>query len=165
MNNTPFDLSVDKENKIVHITRVFDAGLDLVWDAWTTAELLDKWWAPRPFVSRTKYMNFENGGKRFYAMVSPEGQERWQMQQYSAIDPKTTFKMYSNFSDKDGNLDEPGSDWTFTFTEENDKTTVGIAIKNESLARMEKMIEMGFAQGFAATMQQLNDMLPAWAGK
>jgi len=159
-SNRLFDFSVDRENQTVHIVREFNAGLDLVWEAWTTAELLDKWWAPKPFASKTKYMNFEVGGRRFYAMVSPEGMERWAIQTFRSISPKTNFQMTSVFADKDENPDLPGSDWDLTFSEQNGTTRVSIAIKNESLARMEKMIEMGFKEGFAMGLQQLDDLLP-----
>ncbi|MBT1582481.1 SRPBCC domain-containing protein, partial [Klebsiella pneumoniae] len=74
------DFKVDKAAKTVEITAVFDAGLDLVWDAYTKPELLDRWWAPKPFVSKTKTMDFRVGGRRFYAMVSPEGHEKWSVQ-------------------------------------------------------------------------------------
>ena len=77
MSDLKFDFKVDKAQKKVCITREFEADLDLVWDAFTQAELLDQWVAPAPFKARTKYMNFVVGGKRFYAMVSPEGQEGW----------------------------------------------------------------------------------------
>ncbi|MDB5087036.1 MAG: hypothetical protein JWR09_1030, partial [Mucilaginibacter sp.] len=58
-NDLLFDFSVNKENKTVHILREFNATLELVWKAWTTAELLDQWWAPKPLASKTKFMNFE----------------------------------------------------------------------------------------------------------
>ena len=71
---------VDKETKTVSITKEFDASRDMVWDAYTKPELLDQWWAPKPMTSRTTAMDFEVGGRRFYAMVSPEGAERWVVQ-------------------------------------------------------------------------------------
>lgn len=161
-----FDFSIDKENKTVHIVREFSAGLDLVWEAWTTAEILDQWWAPKPYTSRTKYMNFENGGRRFYAMVSPDGQElSWAIQKFSSIRPKTNFSMSSNFADKDENLQVPGSDWDLSFSEQNGTTTVRITIVNESRERMERMIEMGFKEGFTAGLQQLNELLSSSAKK
>src|SRR5689334_24526223 len=88
-NTLVFDFTVDKATKTVYITREFDADLSLVWDAFTKAELLDQWVAPKPFVSKTKFMDFKVGGRRFYAMVSPEGHERWAVQKYISISPKT----------------------------------------------------------------------------
>lgn len=154
-----FELSIDKESKTVVITREFDAGLELVWDAFTTAELLDQWVAPKPWLSRTKHMDFKEGGRRFYAMVSPEGMERWAVQRYLSINPKTHFKMFNAFADKDENLELPGSEWDYQFSEQNGRTIVRITIYNESLARLEKMIEMGFTEGFKMSMKNLEALL------
>lgn len=156
-----FDFTLDKENKTVYITREFDAELSLVWDAFTKAELLDQWVAPKPFMSRTKYQDFKVGGQRFYAMVSPEGHERWAIQRYTSISPKTNFKMFNTFADKDENPELPGSEWDYTFSEHNGITKVNITIYNESLARLEKMIEMGFTEGFKMSMVNLEDLLSA----
>src|SRR5688572_1861824 len=166
MNTTLlFDFTVDKATKTVFITREFDAPLSLVWDAYTKQEILDQWWAPKPWSSKTKFMNFEVGGRRFYAMVSPEGQERWAIQKYISISPKTNFKLFNAFADKDENPELPGSDWDYTFSEHNGKTTVRIAIYNESLARMEKMIEMGFKEGFTMSLTNLENVLATLSGK
>jgi uncharacterized protein YndB with AHSA1/START domain len=158
-NNPLFDFIVDKSTKTVFVKREFAAPLSLVWDAFTKQEILDQWWAPHPFMSKTKSMNFEVGGRRFYAMVTPEGHERWAIQKYTSISPKNNFKMLNTFADKDENPELPGSDWDFNFSEQNETTTVNIIIKNESLERMEKMIEMGFTEGFAATLQQADELL------
>jgi uncharacterized protein YndB with AHSA1/START domain len=164
-NNLLFDLTVDKTAKKVFITREFDADLSLVWDAFTKAEILDQWVAPKPWSCKTKYMDFKVGGKRLYAMVSPEGQERWAIQEYTSITPKTNFKMFNAFADKDGNPELPGSDWDYTFSEQNGNTKVRIAIYNESLARMEKMIEMGFAEGYKMSMNNLENVLATLSRK
>ena len=53
-----------------------------------------------PVSSKTKFMDFKVGGRRFYAMVSPEGQERWAIQKYTSISPKTNFKFFNAFADE-----------------------------------------------------------------
>lgn len=153
------DLTVDKEAKTVTITAEFDARRDLVWEAYTSPELLDKWWAPKPYTSRTKEMNFEEGGKRFYAMVSPEGQEHWALQQYKTITPKTNFTLFNAFADAEGNPQMPGSDWDLRFEEDAGKTKVTIRIYNDSLERMEQLLAMGFKEGITATHAQLKELL------
>src|SRR5580704_274228 len=102
-NDLLFDFIVDKTIKTVFINREFDADLSLVWDAFTKAELLDQWVAPKPWTSKTKYMDFKVGGRRFYAMVSPEGNEGWAIQEFTSITPKTNFKYHNAFADKDEN--------------------------------------------------------------
>ena len=157
--NLQFDFTVDKTTKTVFVTREFAADISLVWDAFTKQEILDQWWAPKPWSSKTKYMDFKVGGRRFYAMVSPEGQERWSLQKYTSISPKTNFKFFNAFADKDENPELPGSDWDLNFSEQNGTTTVRVSIYNESLVRMEKMIEMGFSEGFKMTLNSLEDLL------
>ena len=153
------DFTVDKTTKTVTFSREFDADLSLVWDAYTKQEILDQWWAPKPWTSKTKFMDFEVGGRRFYAMVSPEGEEHWSIQTYTSISPKTNFKLLNAFSDKDQNPELPGSEWDLTFSEQNGKTTVRIRIYNESLVRLEKMLEMGFKEGTAMTLKNLEELL------
>jgi hypothetical protein len=92
-------------------------------------------------------------------MISPEGYERWAIQRYTSITPKTNFKMFNTFADKDENPELPGSDWDYTFSEQDGKTKVNIVIYNESLARMEKMIEMGFIEGFKMSVNNLDNWL------
>ena len=158
MNNMLFDFTVDKSTKTVFINREFDADLPLVWDAFTKAELIDQWIAPKPMISKTKYQDFKVGGKRFYAMVSPEGQERWAIQEYTSITPKTNFKMYNAFADAAENPELPGSEWNHTFSEQNGKTTVSIIIYNESLERLERILD-GFTQGMKMSLSNLENLL------
>ena len=159
-NSLLFDFTVDKATRMVFVKREFNAGLSLVWDAFTKQEILDQWWAPKPFTSKTKYMDFKVGGRRFYAMVSPDGQEvGWQIQDFTSISPKTNFKYFSVFADKDENPQLPGSNWDLNFSEQNGITKVSISIHNESLERMEKLLEMGFEEGFTAALNDLEQLL------
>jgi uncharacterized protein YndB with AHSA1/START domain len=157
-NQLMFEFTVNREKKTIYIKRQFDASLDAVWDAFTRSELLDQWVAPAPFTAKTKYMNFVEGGKRFYAMISPEGEEKWAIQQFSAINPKNQFKMHNAFADKDENPELPGSEWDYQFLEQNGITTVQITIFNPSFERMERLLE-GFKLGFTASLENLKKLL------
>lgn len=160
MNTTTslFNFAVDKSTKTCNISMQFDAEPSLVWDAFTKPELLDQWYAPKPFISKTKHMEFKVGGRRFYAMVSPDGTESWAIQRYTAITPKTNFKIFNVFADRDENPKPPGSEWDLTFTEHEGGTKVEISIYNESLERLESLLE-GFKLGMAATYENLKDLL------
>lgn len=110
-------------------------------------------------------MDFRVGGRRFYAMVSPEGAERWVLQKFNSITPKTNFKLFNAFADADENPDLPGSDWNFDFIDQNGTTTVSISIYNESLERLERMIEMGFREGTEAHLKNLEELLESLQSK
>ncbi|MGC4021884.1 MAG: SRPBCC domain-containing protein [Cyclobacteriaceae bacterium] len=162
-----FDFTVDKAKKTVFVNREFDADLQLVWDAFTKAEILDQWWAPKPWMSRTKLMDFKVGGRRFYAMVSPEGQEFWSVQEFTSISPITNFKMRDSFSDKDQKINtELTSQWNLNFSEQNGHdghrgSKVSISITHDTLASLEKILEMGFEGGFRMCLENLDQYIAA----
>jgi len=157
-SNLLMNFTVDKENKTVNVKREFDASLSNVWAAWTEPEILDQWWAPAPFKSKTTKMEFKEGGRRLYAMISPDGQERWSFFDYSSISPKTNFKHSSTFCDANENPDPNlgSSYWSVSFSEQGDLTIVDIAIRRNSLAELERVIEMGFKEGFTIAMEGLD---------
>lgn len=163
-NNLLFDFTVNKSTKTVHIKREFNAALSLVWDAFTKAALIDQWIAPKPMIAKTKYQDFKVGGKRFYAMVSPEGNERWALQQYTSITPKTNFKMFNVFADKDENPELYASEWDHNFSAENGTTIVNITIYNESLERLEMILE-GFTTGMSMSLSNLEQLLASLSKK
>jgi len=161
MNNLLFDFTVDKATNTVLVIREFAAELPLVWDAFTKQEILDQWWAPLPWKSKTKNMTFEVGGRRFYAMVSPEGEEHWAIQDFTSISPKDNFQFKDAFADKEENINEqmPSAKWNLDFAENTGITTVKISIKHEKLADLEMHIQMGFKEGFTMTLNELDNLL------
>jgi uncharacterized protein YndB with AHSA1/START domain len=160
-SNLLFDFTVDKTTNTVFVNREFAADLSLVWDAFTKQEILDQWWAPKPWKSRTKFMDFKVGGRRFYAMTSPEGQEHWSIQEFTSISPTTNFKFLSAFTDNDENINDelPSSKWDLNFSERNETTSVSIIIKLKTSADLEKYIQMGFKEGFTMTLNGLEKLL------
>lgn len=159
--NLLMTFTVDKENITVNVKREFNASLANVWSAWTEPEILDQWWAPAPYKSKTKSMEFKVGGRRLYAMVGPENLERWSFFDYTSISPKTNFKHSATFCDADANPDPNlgSSYWDITFSEKGDSVIVDIAIKRNSLSELEKIIEMGFKEGFTIALQGLDKIL------
>ncbi|MDZ4810896.1 MAG: SRPBCC domain-containing protein [Bacteroidota bacterium] len=160
-NNLLFDFIVDNATNTIFVNREFAAELPLVWDAFTKPEILDQWGAPEPWTAQTISIDFKAGGRRFYKMVSPEGQEHFSVQDFSYISPKSNFKYISGFSDKDENINPEfyGSENNLDFSEANGVTTVRITIKYKSLAILEMMIEKGFKEGFTMTLNKLEKLL------
>jgi uncharacterized protein YndB with AHSA1/START domain len=156
-----FDFSVNKENNTIHITREFDANLELVWQAWTTAELLDKWWAPKPYRTETKSLDFREGGRWLYAMISPENEKQWCKADYDKINISKSISWLDAFCDRNGdeNSEFPRSYWTNIFTEVNGITTVNVTLQHNRLEDIEMLIKMGFKEGFTMGLQNLDELL------
>ncbi|KXK40195.1 MAG: Activator of Hsp90 ATPase 1 family protein [Bacteroidetes bacterium OLB9] len=161
MKNLLFDFIVDKDSSTVFVNREFAADISLVWDAFTKQEILDQWWAPQPWVSKTIKMDFKEGGQRFYAMVGPEGQEHYSIELYTLIKPQMDIHWESYFADKDENInkDFPSSEWELKFSEQRGICKVNIVIKHKTLADLEMHIQMGFKEGFTATLNYLENLL------
>ncbi|MFN8145558.1 MAG: SRPBCC domain-containing protein [Bacteroidia bacterium] len=162
-NNISFDFTVDKETKTVFITRTFDAGLSLVWEAFTKPELLDQWGAPEPWKTETLRMDFKVGGRRFYKMISPDGQEFYSVQDFTSITPKTNYKYISGLSDKEENLhpDFYGSENDLTFNESNGITNFRMTIKYKDLNTLEMMANEMFKQGMKLALDIVEKLLAA----
>lgn len=160
-NSLIFNFKVNKENNSVNVEREFAADLDLVWDAWTKPEILDQWWAPKPYVNKTKSMDFREGGTWLYAMISPENETHWCKNDYLKIDAKKSYTGLDAFCDENGNtnMEMPRTEWTNTFKQTGDKTLVTISATYKSLADLEMVIEMGFKEGFTMGLNQLDELL------
>jgi len=156
-----FNFVVDKENLAIKVERSFDAPLDLVWSAWTEAEILDQWWAPNPWKAETKSMDFSEGGRWLYAMVGPEGEKHWDLKKFSTIVPRISFTYRSVFCDENGTVNPAasGSTWVNSFAENKGVTLVTNNIQCDSLAHLEAHIKMGFKEGFTMGLNNLEEWL------
>jgi len=171
-NNLLFDFRVDKTINTVFINRELAAELSLVWDAFTKPEILDQWGAPAPWTTQTISMNFKVGGRRFYKMISPEGQEYFSVQDFTSISPKTNFKYISGMSDKDENINPEfyGAQNNLDFSEANGPdsyrvTTFRMNIKYKDLATLEMMANDRFKEGFTMTLNILEKLLTTLSQK
>lgn len=159
--NLLFDFSVNKENRTIHVKREFSAALRLVWQAWTTAELLDLWWGPKPWRAETKSMDFSEGGHWLYAMVGPAGERHWSRVNYLAIHKEESFTAIDGFCDEQGKMNPqfPQNRWENNFAAKGDHVQVDIQLSFDTLEDLEKIIEMGFQEGFTMGLQQLDELL------
>lgn len=167
-SNLLFDFTVNKENKTIYVKREFDAEIQLVWDAWTKAELLDQWWAPAPLKNQTKYMDFRKGGYWLYTMLDENGErvklndeEIWSKLSYISIENKESFTAKDGFCDENGIIIPAYAQnlWETKFTETNNHVLVSITSTFDKLEDLEQTIEMGFKEGFTMGLNQLDKLL------
>ena len=161
--NLLYDFKVDKANNTILITREFAADLDLVWDAFTKAEILDQWFAPKPWQARTKEMDFREGGRWLYSMISPENVSAgWSLVEFIEIQPKSSFSTRNTFSDENGNPTTKGFSLVKnSFKEGTETTTVYVEKKFDDLSTLEKVVSMGFMEGMSAAFGNLDEYLLA----
>lgn len=162
MNNTlRFDFEVDEQSHTVRVAREFAAPLNRVWAAWTTATLLDQWWAPKPYKAKTKALDLRPGGHWLYAMTAPDGTEHWSRAVYETVTPETAIAYDDAFCDASGNVTDelPGSHWDVRFETRHEHTIVHIEIAHQSATALRTILQMGFREGFAMGLSNLDALL------
>jgi uncharacterized protein YndB with AHSA1/START domain len=158
--NLFFDFTVDKVAKTICVTREFAADLDLVWDAFTKAEILARWTAPKPFRVLIKEMDFREGGRCLTAMISPEDVYHWSLAEYIKIEPKSSFLSRNSFCDENGNSINNAFSWTTTsFKAGPETTTVYMEKKFDDLSVVEMMVARGYKEGLAMGLNNLDEYL------
>jgi len=148
------------ENTIV-ATKTIMAPKSRVWEAWTNSELLDKWWAPKPWEAVTKSFEFREGGRWLYSMKGPEANLVWSLVEYMTIEPDHSFTATDAFSDELGNVNEelPTTHWEIVFNEVDGHTDLVVALKFRDIEAMKNLIDMGFKEGFAMGLSNLEELV------
>ena len=162
-----FDFSINTADRTIHIKREFDSSLELVWRAWTTAELLDRWCAPNPYRTETKTLDFREGGFWHYALVSPEEKKHWSRYDYEKIEFQREIIELRAFCDEHGFVspDFLRTTCAITFNETGGKTLVTMTEKYRSPGMFEKMATTSHKKGFSSHLKNLDRLLPTLKNK
>lgn len=158
-----FDFNVDKATNTIRVDRSFNAPVDLVWAAWTEPDILEQWWAPKPYKAVVTSMDFRVGGRMLYYMLSPEGDKHWCLFDYETINPLKSYSGQDAFCDEHAviNTQHPRMHWTNTFEDKGDETIVHVVVKFDSYKDIETIIQMGFKEGFTMGLQNLDEYISA----
>ena len=163
MSNFLTDFTVNEAGNTLTVSRKFAANINLVWDAWTKAEILDQWWAPLPYKAKTKSQVFEPNGHWHYAMVGPNNDTHWGMMQYKEIAKPDFFSANDVFCDENGatNSNLPSTDFVIKFTIEGDITMVNMVSEYATKEALEEILAMGMKEGLSMALAQLDSILAA----
>ncbi|MEO7176639.1 MAG: SRPBCC domain-containing protein [Saprospiraceae bacterium] len=159
--NPKIEIVKNSDNNTIIVSREYDASVESLWKAWTESELLDQWWAPKPYRAETKTFNFEVDGFWLYAMVGPENDYMWAKTEFKSIKPKSNFQYVDMFCNDQGkrNTDLPSLNWNNDFLSIEDGSKVHVTITFASNEDMQKILKMGFEDGFTKGLQNLEDLL------
>jgi uncharacterized protein YndB with AHSA1/START domain len=116
------------ESKEIRITRIYDAPVQAVWDAWTDPAQVAQWWGPRGFTITTHSKDLRTGGSWIYTMHGPDGTDWPNSTKYLEVQPLAKL-VY----DHGGNDDRPPLfRVTVLFSEEDGKTRMDMTMGLES---------------------------------
>lgn len=151
----------DLDARSIVVSRELGAPLPDVWRAYTEPQLLDQWWGPAPWRAETKTMDFRPGGYWLYAMVSPGNERHWARMTYLTINHHRSFTIQDAFCDENGavNVELPVSRGTMAFATTANGTRVEFTLVYPTEDALRQIVEMGFAEGITACLDQLEALL------
>ena len=142
------------------ITREFDAPKELVWQAWTTPELVRRWWHANRGEMTVCEIDLRVGGKWRYAMVTEDGLEVAFHGEYREIVPNeriVSTETYEGVSEGVSEADATTVN-TATFTEADGRTTVTILVQAPSKASRDAIVESGMEAGLQDALDLLEEV-------
>lgn len=89
---------------LIEISRIFQAPVERLWNAWSDAEMVKQWWGPESYTCPFAKIDFRVGGKNLMAMKAPDGKVTWSGGTYEEITPKRRFVCTDSFTDENGNV-------------------------------------------------------------
>ena len=144
----------------INITRRFDVTPHVLWEAWTDARSLEKWWAPKPYKAETRDFDFRPDGHWYYAMTGKD-EMHWAAMHYRNVEVLRSFDATSYFINDSGlkRTDMPETVWHVEFKEYGASTMLDVTVTGSEPGALEKLLEMGFEEGFKAALDNLEKYL------
>ena len=100
-------MSTEAKTRDLVVTRVYDAPVEQVWNAWSEPEQVMQWWGPEGFTSPVAEMDFREGETSLVCMRSPDGQDFYNTWTYQKIAPMQRIEFIMNFADEAGKRVDP----------------------------------------------------------
>jgi len=119
---TAANLITEPADRVLKITRIFDAPRSLVFKAWTESEHMARWWGPQGFKSTVLKNDLRPGGAYRIHMLGPDKDDHWTQGVYREVIPPERLVMVGSWADADGNPTRPETTLTLLFEDVGGKT-------------------------------------------
>jgi len=152
----------DIAKKRLTIEKEFQADISRVWSAWTTPEKLARWWGPKNWPATGHSFDFRVGGHWHFCLTGPEGVKHWGLLEYTRIDPMKVLHVEDYISDAAGTKSEDRhtSRWEVVFRKVSGTVTlVTTKLIFATEKGLERVLEMGFEDGYTSALDNLNQLL------
>jgi uncharacterized protein YndB with AHSA1/START domain len=140
----------------IMMTRSFDAPRQLVWDAFSKPELLQRWFGPRGWSLVVCEVDFRVGGSFRFVLRSPNGADLGMRGVYREIAPPERSVHLESFDDYPGE-----SQVTATWVESQGKTTMTVRVLYPSREVRDAVLQSGMEHGAAESYDRLAELLAA----
>lgn len=146
----------DLSKRTLTLKKIFDAPIELVWEAWTQPEHIAKWWGPKGMSVNVVEHNFKIGGKWKYVMPMPNGSEFVSEGEYLEIEKFKKIVTTANFKPM-----TEGVEIRALFEKNGEKTNFIFSVLHPTEEYCKQQEKMGFYNGWGSTFDRLSDFLGA----
>ena len=140
------------------ITREFDAPRHLVYKAWTTPELVMRWWSGRRGTMTIAEIDLRVGGKWRYVMIAQGGLEVGFHGEYREIVPNERIVSTEVYEGVPEGLPNEGTLNTLTLTEKDGRTNLSVLVQAPNQTVRDAIIDSGMEAGMQDAMDLLEDV-------
>ena len=141
-------------NRTLTLKKVLNAPVKLVWEAWTNAEHLVQWWAPKGMKINVAEHDFRVGGKWKYSMPMPDGTQFVSEGQYLEIEPYKKIITTADFKPM-----TEGVELHVLFEEDGETTNFTFSVVHATEAYCKQQEKMGFYNGWNAAFDRLDNFV------
>ena len=141
------------------ITREFDAPKHLVYEAWTTPELVRRWWTAKRGEATVAEIDLRVSGRWRYVMVTEDGVEVGFHGEYRELVPNeriVSTEVYEGAPQRAG--PEEGTLNTVTFDEVDGRTRLTILVQATSKQTRDAIIDSGMEDGLQDALDLLEEV-------
>ena len=161
---TAASIRKDPERLTMTIVAEFEASPERVWELWADARQFERWWGPPGLPATVTRHELWPGGRVEYHMTGPEGVQVWAYLEVVATEPPNLLTLRDAYLADDGALgaDQPPNELRVTIEAFGAGITrMSVETIFPSREQMDQFLEMGMAEGFAASVSQIDSVLAA----
>ncbi|HLS15676.1 MAG TPA: SRPBCC family protein [Beutenbergiaceae bacterium] len=155
--------SVERDAEALTMTIIADFAVPLprLWDAYADPRQLEKFWGPQGWPATFTRHDMAPGGRSEYYMTGPDGQRSGGYWEFLTVEPGRSFEVRDGFNGPDGSPDPamPSMRMTFEFIATDDGARLRETTYFNSVAELDKLIEMGMEEGLRSAMSQIDEVV------
>lgn len=144
----------DLKNRTLSLEKIFDAPIELVWEAWTSSEHIVKWWAPPGMELTVLAHEFKVGGHWKYAMPMPDGTEFVSEGTYKEIVEMEKIVTSADFRPMTEKVE-----LHVHFERLDNQTKFSFSVIHETEDYCKQQEQMGFYNGWGSAFDRLSTLL------
>lgn len=155
-------MQVETTDRVLIMTRFFNAPRELVFEAYSSCGHLKNWWGPKEWPMDECTIDFRPGGEWLYCLRGPNaGDESWGKAIYKEIVEPERIVYADYFSDADGNINQamPAPEITMTFEPYENRTKLTGTARYPTAEALKTVLDMGMVDGMGSSLDRLEEHL------